>query len=211
MKTMRLIPVVAACMALAVCGHADELVENGDFKDDLNYWQLHRHGGYVPEPTTRLANGELSFSGLSFLTKYYLSLSQAVEIKKGVNYKLSYEIKGPAKQNYVIRIGDPGSTADDIKPTLHYLGTKLTVSAEWQTVEQEFVGKFDTDRNWYRKVNKARKYNTLDKKGVARTPRLADKIKVDPEDRPCTTFLSFYLGSLEGRFAIRNISITEVE
>jgi len=198
-------------MVLALSASAADLLENGDLKDNLNYWQLHRHPGYKPEPKTSYTKGVISFSGLTYLTHFYLSLSQAVDIKKGVTYKLSYEIKGPADKTYRVRVGDPGSVPDSIKPVLHFNDSKLTVTGDWQTVEKEFVGKFDTDRSWYRKVTKARKYNTLSSKtGQARTPRGADKIEVDPEDRPCVTFLHFYLGSLEGRVSIRNISITEV-
>ena len=210
---IRLLPaILSGCMTLAFCASGADLIENGDLKDDLNYWKLHRHAGYKPEPTTRYTKGELSFSGLTFLTKYYLSLSQAVEIKKGVKYKLSYEIKGPATKTYTIRLGDPGDRGNNIEGVYHYIDHKLTAPADWQTVEVEFTGKFDTDRNWYRKVTKARKYNTFSSKtGQARAPRAADVVEVDPEDRPCVTTLGFYFGSLEGRVSIRNISIVEVD
>lgn len=212
MKRRTLVAILTSTMTLASCSFGGELIENGDFRDDLNYWKLERRSGYVPAPATRCRKGELSFSGLSFLTKTYLSLRQAVEIKKGVRYKLSYEIKGPATQTYAVRLGSYGDPKNDIKPTLHYRSAaNLKVAKGWQTVVAEFTGKFDTDRNWYRKVSKARQNNRLDKKGSARTPRGADKVKVDASDRPCTTTLNFLLGSLEGRLSIRNISIQEVE
>jgi hypothetical protein len=138
----------------------------------------------------------------------YLTISTPVDIKKGKKYKLSYEIKGPAKKTYSVSIGERPFGGK--KGSYHYKsGRKHTVvPQEWTTVEVEFTGVHNTKASWYSAVCEGMKKNKLKKD---RTEGKRGSAKVPVNERPCTSTLIFILGKLEGQLHLRNISIIEFD
>jgi len=203
----------------AICCSA-ELIENGDFSKGVNYWRINRHTGYVPTPNIKVSGGVLKFNKLSPLSAGYLTLGTVVNIRKGKKYKLSYDIKGPAKGSYSLKIGENAvrdkKKDKKSKASYHYTATGKKamkgVPAEWTTVEAEFVGKHDTMKRWFEKSRAALKSSKLkdDRTGKIDKKQSAGD-EVDFDDRPCMSRVGFWLGSLEGELSLRNISIVEVE
>jgi len=201
----------------AICCSA-ELIENGDFSKGVNYWRINRHTGYIPTPNIKVSGGVLKFNRLSPLSSSYLTLSTVVNIRKGKTYKLSYDIKGPAKGRYTLVIGE-GAVSDKEKSqkseaSYHYSAkgkkAKKDVPDEWTTVEAEFVGKHDTMKSWFDKARASLKGNKLKDDRTGKVNSKAQE-EVDFDDRPCMSRLGFKIGSLEGELSLRNISIVEVE
>ncbi len=155
--------------------------------------------------------GMITFQKLVPNTNYYLSLATAVNIEKGKNYILTYEVKGPATGKYTVRIADPGDHMDrNVNPVNHVIHVG-TVTENWETVELPFTGKFDTKSIWYKKIQMLRKTNKL---SDGRTPFKDQNkfaaIKPENSDRPCESTLSFFIGLLRGDVSFRNVSVKEV-
>jgi len=208
MKSRASLSIPAVFMTIVLCCPAKELVENGDFRKDLPYWRVHQHHGYTPAAGVELRRGVVTFSGLTKISLHYLTLSTMLNIEKGVRYKLSYEIKGPAEIGYRVTVGDQGHRPSEIPPSLHYAASDLPVSNEWRTVEVEFDGKHDTGRKWYKETCKLNEKNRLRNGRALSKPNV---IEVEPSDLPCRSILRFSLGNLKGEFSIRNVSVTEVK
>lgn len=185
---------------------AGEMLKNPGVSKDLNYWICRTHHGYVPKPNVTLQKGVFMASGCSPLTNYYLSLMQVVNIRKGRRYKLSYEIRGKGGGTYRAICGQ---TVGHHKDKLHLALNNKKVTDSWETVEAEFVGKFDTDAKWVRKLQRACRNHKL-KNGNAMSKEARSTEGANKES-PNHSTLMFLMGSLEGEFAIRNISLVELE
>jgi hypothetical protein len=205
----RVLVSMVAVMGLATLSlQAGDVLKNPDFSKDLNYWMFRATSGYVPKPRVELRGGVLSGSKCSPLTAHYLSLHQVVNIREGKRYKLTYEAKGKGGGHYRVLCGQ---AKGESTKRFHLDSKKQKLTEDWTSVEEEFVGKFDTDATWYRKVLSSCKSNKL-KNGQAynrETMRLVGKD--EDEDEPSHSTLRFQLGALEGEFALRNISLVELD
>jgi len=203
----RVLVSMVAVMGLATLSlQAGDMLKNSGLSKDLNYWMFRTTSGYVPKPKIELRGGVLSGSKCSPLTGYYLTLHQVVNIREGKRYKLTYEARGKGGGTYRVLCGQ---SKGESPKRYHLSSKKLKLTEDWTSVEEEFVGKFDTDAKWHRKVLSSCKSNKL-KNGQAHNPKTKLLEGVD-EDEPNHSTLMFQMGALEGEFALRNISLVELD
>lgn len=187
-------------------GVSAELVENGNFARGVNDWQvsLSPHYGGV-DPKASVDEGELRFSGLQSVRDVYYTVYQPVDIREGKRYRLSFEAQGGGGfYRVVVR---EFSTR---KGGVHHALKAARPSMSWEKIETEFTGAYDTDQNWLKKMRKVLAKNKV---SGAETPnREAIKLGSGGEgDDPSQTLLMFVIGEVSGTFALRNISITELD
>ena len=183
-----------------------ELIENGDFADGVAYWQMGPSGHYGnPDPKFQVVEGALEVTKLHSAHSSYLTISQAVNIRKGKRYKLSYEVKGVGKGEYGVSIVHPSKGR-------HHTMKKKLPGPSWTLVEAEFEGSYDTDEKWFKKVRSGTRKNELHK-GVrtTRDKKLGDIKKLKRADPASRSTLLFGVGSLDSSIAIRNVSIVELK
>ncbi len=182
-----------------------ELLENGNFADGVSYWQVSVAGGYGgPDPMFRVVDGALEGAPLHRADPGYLIIAQAVNIRKGKSYKLSYEVKGEGEGNYIVSILH-------VFKGKHHAKRAAMPGTSWEKVESEFVGAYDTDEKWFKKWRKATKDNTLKDGRTPRSEDLRDIKKAKEGEPPTRSTLRFSIGDLAGSFGVRNVSLVEVE
>lgn len=133
--------IIITSLVLSTLSAGAELIKNGDF-DDAAYWSLAVPLSYGPPPHAEVDDDTFMLKGLRATRTGYLTLNQAVEIKNGINYKLTFEAKGTSTNQYLVALHDPG-----IKWPLSPV---LTSKESWTKEEIEFTGVFDADRKWVR-------------------------------------------------------------
>ncbi len=202
----KIIGLSIACVFLALPGMAEE-VKNGDFSKDLSYWRLNRHKSYGKTGDFDVKQGALLAEGLQPDAASYLSLIQPVNIRKGVKYKLRLKLKGDQGNLYRLALGD------SLLKTFHFKPIKKTLQggSDWETIEQEFTGKFDTDEKWVKDFEKLTKKNKLVK--GQRTPHIpkSKQPRAKNYDVPSKTSLNILFGEMSGAFAIKDVSIVEMK
>ena len=87
---------LAAGLAIGLAGSTRaELIKNGDFSDGVNYWSVSVNPHYGdPKPVFALVEGGLEAKKLRSTKPPYVNIAQAVNIRKGKRYQLSYEVRG---------------------------------------------------------------------------------------------------------------------
>jgi hypothetical protein len=130
----------------------------------------------------------------------YLTLNQAVEIRKDIKYKLTFEAKGAGSGQFLVALHDPGKLA--------HVSKLFTPAASWATNTVEFTGQFDTDRKWVREWLKATKQSRLE--GGRTTGTTLQDVSPREGNEPSRTWLTFALGQLSGSLAIRNVTLIEI-
>lgn len=181
-----------------------EMIENGDFSDGVSGWSVNCSSHYgAPDPVFEVAGGALNGSRLHSAKSSYLSVIQAVDIRKDKRYRLSYEVKGDARGNYGVAILQVNMGK--------HVSKKFSVEgSDWEKVEAEFTGNYDTDQKWVRDWHKQARENQI-KNGRTQSGELKNLSKEYRTDEPTLSSLSFYLGSLSGSISLRNISLVELE
>ncbi len=200
----RLVLAVLLAVGLAATSRA-ELIENGDFSEGVNYWSVRvspHHGD--PDPVFALVDGGLEANKLHRTKAGYVNISQAVDIRQGKRYKLSYEIRGAASGIYRVSI-------QHLMKGRHYVSPQATPSPSWESFAAEFTGKYDTDKYWFEEWRAATKDNELVKGRGTPRGKLAEIERVGRDDPPTRSVLYFSLGDLKGSFAVRNVSIIELD
>lgn len=191
--------------ATAVLAAPAELVHNGDFRRDLPGWHISLEKGYGYKPTFQVQDGALHATGLKNVTPTYLMVRTALDIRKGVSYRISFEYRGPARGEFAVWIGEMQPTLAE--PNKHFVRGKLQPGSDWQTFEAEFVGKYDTDPRWYKQWMAESRNNRIIKgtqtEGFKNLPERPEK------GQACRSPLMFLIGGLEGEFALRNVSVVE--
>lgn len=186
-------------------GVSAELVENGNFAQGVNDWQVnlsHDYGGADPEAS--VDGGELRFSRLHSVRDVYYTVYQPVDIREGRRYRLSFEAQGGGG-SYRVVIRELSLKQGGI----HHAIRPASPSASWEKVEAEFTGAYDTDQDWLKKMRKLMGKNKL--KGPSTPNREAASLGSGGEgDGPSRSLLIFAIGEVFGTFSLRNISITEI-
>jgi hypothetical protein len=177
------------------------VLENGNFYKGTSNWEMAVPSeiGVTP-PAAKIEKGEFHLGKLRATSPGYLTLNQAVNIRKGKKYKLTYEAKGEGAGQYLVALHDPGK--------LGHVSKLFTPTVSWQVIEVEFTGLFDTDGKWVREWLRATKGSTL--KGGRTVNTTLHEVHEPKGDDPSRTRLTFAIGGLDGSFAIRNVSIVEV-
>ena len=182
-----------------------ELLQNGNFEKETQYWRVIRHGGYGSLTTARVANGELHLGNLVSVSTHYLSVSQPVLIEKGKEYRFTFEVKGKSEGKLTFYVGDVAAREISAKRV-------VLDGTDWQEMEFVFTAKCSTDPKWFKKAQKANRGNELGKKGMTETDaKTHEKYKSIKEDAGYTCKASIAVGAVEGNIALRNISIVKVD
>jgi hypothetical protein len=117
-----------------------ELIENGNFPDEVKHWHLAVPSAYGRAPEAEVADGSLVVKRLH--PSGYIGLHQAVNIRNGKNYLLTFEVRGTPGERYLVMVRDPGKKA--------HVSRRIKISESWTPVSLEFAGVFDTDQGWVR-------------------------------------------------------------
>lgn len=200
----KLILATVLTLSLATWSSA-ELVENGDFSDNVAYWLMAPASGYgKPAPEFAVVDGALEATNLREVDPNYLLVQQPVNVQKGKRYKLSYEVKADGGGYYLV-------TIQHVLHDRHYMAKNPLPGSSWESVEVEFEGAFDTDEKWLKKYRSATKKNELIDGKTPRSEKLK-KIKSVKRSEPASrSTLFFHIGAVTGSFAVRNISVVEVK
>jgi len=177
-----------------------ELLENGKFSKKAAHWEMAAPSDYGLPPEVKIQNGEFQLENLHTAVPGYLTLNQAVDIRKDIKYKLTFEAKGEGSGHYLITFQDPGKLA--------HVSKLFTPAASWETNTVEFTGQFDTDHKWVREWLKATRQNRLE--GGRTVGSTFQNVPVPKTDGPSRTWFTVAVGQLAGSFAIRNVSVVEV-
>jgi hypothetical protein len=154
----------------------------------------------VTAPEAKIEKGEFHLGKLRATKPGYITLNQAVNIRKGKKYKLTYEAKGEGAGQYLVALHDPGK--------LGHVSKLFTPAASWEVIVVEFTGQFDTDSGWVREWLRATKKSRL--KGGQTVNTTLQEVRSPKGDDPSRTWLTFAVGALDGSLAIRNVSLVEV-
>jgi hypothetical protein len=201
MFTRQKLLLTATCFIMLLSGARAGLLENGNFSKGVAHWEMAAPSevGVTP-PDSKIEKGEFHLGKLRALKPGYLTLNQAVNIRKGKKYKLTYEAKGEGAGQYLVALHDPGK--------LGHVSKLFTPAASWEVIEVEFTGQFDTNSGWVREWLRATKGSRL--KGGQTINMTLHTVREPKGDAPSRTWLTFAVGALDGSFAIRNVSLVEV-
>jgi hypothetical protein len=197
---MKQLILTASCFVMLMGSVRAELLENGNFSKGAANWEMAAPSVYGPPPEARIEMGEFHLAKLSATVPGYLTLNQAVDIRKDKKYKLTFEAKGEGKGQYLVALHDPGR--------LGHVSKLFTPAPAWESKEVEFTGQFDTDSGWVRDWLKATRGSKL--QGGRTVNTTLHKIRESKGDDPSRTWLTFAVGELDGTFALRNVSVVEV-
>jgi hypothetical protein len=201
MSTRQKLLLTVTCFGMLLSGAKAELLENGTFSKGVANWEMAvpSEVGISP-PEAKIEKGEFHLGKLSATKPGYLTLNQAVNIRKGKKYKLTYEAKGEGAGQYLVALHDPGK--------LGHVSKLFTPTSSWEVITVEFTGQFDTNNGWVREWLRATKVSIL--KGGRTVNTTLNKVHEPKGDAPSRTWLTFAVGGLDGSFAIRNVSVVEV-
>jgi hypothetical protein len=113
------------CFVMLLSGARAELLENGKFSKGTVNWEVAAPSevGVIP-PEVIIEKGELHFGKLRTSKPGYLTLNQAVNIRKGRKYKLTFEAKGEGTGQYLVAFHDPGK--------LGHVSKLFTPAVSWE-------------------------------------------------------------------------------
>lgn len=184
---------------LTVMTASAEVIENGTFSKGAAHWDLAVPTVYGPPPAATIKNNALELSGLGGSSMGYLTLNQAVHIQSNKSYKMRFEAMGNTAGKFLVALHDPGKGS--------HVSKIVETEPSWKTYEIDFVGTYETDKNWVRKWIKATRGNKLE--GGHTVGSLLHEVDEPKGDGPVRTYLTMGLGEIRGNFAVRNISIVE--
>jgi hypothetical protein len=177
-----------------------ELIENGNFFKGAAHWDLAVPSVYGPPPVANIKKNTLELSGLGGASMGYLTLNQAVHVRSNTSYKMRFEAMGDTAGKFLVALHDPGKGA--------HVSKIFETETSWKTYEVEFVGAYETDKNWVRKWIKATRGNKL--QGGHTVGSMLHEVDDPNGDGPIRTYLTMGLGEIRGNLSLRNISIVEV-
>lgn len=182
-----------------------ELLQNGNFEDETEYWRVMRHGGYGSQTTASVSHGELHLGDLVSLSTHYLSVSQPVLIEEGKKYRFTFEVKGKAGNKISLYVGDAGAREISAKRA-------VLDGSDWNQVEFVFTAKCSTDPKWFKKAQKFNSKNELGKKGMTKTDaKTQKKYKSLKEDAGYTCQAAIAVGAAEDHVVLRKVSLVAVD
>jgi hypothetical protein len=165
----------------------------------VKHWHLAVPSAYGRAPEAAVADGALVLKRLH--PAGYIGLHQAVNIRQGKNYRLTFEARGTPGEWFLVMVRDPGKKA--------HVSRRVNPSETWEAVSVQFTGAFDTDEDWVSDWLKATENSRLEDGRTVNQP--LRKISKSDSDTPTRSWLSFALGKLEGEFAIRNVSLVAID